>query len=46
MTLDSECPRYIFDVGYDMKLLKVLILKNQKSLSYNLNPAFYPGLNL
>jgi hypothetical protein len=46
VTLDSETPRYIFDVGYDMKLLKVLISKNQQSLRYQLNPAFYPGLNL
>jgi hypothetical protein len=44
--LDGESPRYIFDVGYDMKLLKVLISKNQNSVAYSLNAAFYPGLNL
>jgi len=46
ITIEGEPPRYIFDVGYDMKLLKVLISKNQQSLSYSLNAAFYPGLNL
>jgi hypothetical protein len=44
--LDGQNPRYIFDVGYDMKLLKVLISKNARSVTYSLSPAFYPGLNL
>jgi hypothetical protein len=44
--VSGENARYIFDVGYDMKLLKVLISKNGQGLSYVLNPAFYPGLNL
>lgn len=44
--VSGENARYIFDVGYDMKLLKVLISKNKQALSYVLNPAFYPGLNL
>jgi hypothetical protein len=44
--VSGETLRYIFDVGYDMKLLKVLATKNEQSLSYVLNPAFYPGLNL
>ena len=44
--ISSENARYIFDVGYDMKLLKVLISKNEHGLSYVLNPAFFPGLNL
>ncbi len=38
--------RYIFDVGYDMKLLKVLVSKAKQNLTYVLSPAFYPGLNL
>ena len=42
----AENPRYIFDVGYDMKLLSVLAQKAKDSLTYVLNPAFYPGLNL
>jgi hypothetical protein len=44
--VSGESARYIFDVGYDTKVLKVLITKNQQTLSYVLNPAFYPGLNL
>ena len=44
--VSGENARYIFDVGYDMKLLKVLISKNKQALSYVLSPAFYPGLNL
>jgi len=42
----NENARYIFDVGYDMRLLKVLISKNEPSVSYVLNPAFSPELNL
>ena len=42
----QENPRYIFDVGYDMKLLSVLALKAKDELIYVLNPAFHPGLNL
>jgi hypothetical protein len=37
--------RYIFDFGYDMKLLKVIIAKQLDNLTYVLNPAFSPGLN-
>jgi hypothetical protein len=44
--MDAETVRYIFDVGYDMKLLKVLVAKAKQNLTYVLNPAFYPGLNL
>jgi hypothetical protein len=43
---DAEPAKYIFDVGYDMRLLKVLVSKHADSVSYVLNPAFYPGLNL
>lgn len=44
--MDAETVRYIFDVGYDMRLLKVLVAKAKQNLTYVLNPAFYPGLNL
>jgi hypothetical protein len=44
--MDAESVRYSFDVGYDMKLLKVLVAKAKHNLTYVLNPAFYPGLNL
>jgi hypothetical protein len=37
--------KYIFDVGYDMKLFKVVVAKQINSLTYVLNPAFTPGLN-
>lgn len=43
---DQEPAKYIFDVGYDMRLLKVLISKNTDTINYILNPAFYPGLNI
>ena len=42
----QESPRYIFDVGYDMKLLSVLVVKAKDDLTYVLNLAFHPGLNL
>jgi hypothetical protein len=42
----DESPRYIFEVGYDMKLLSVLAEKAKQNLTYVLNPAFHPGLNL
>jgi hypothetical protein len=37
--------RYIFDVGYDMKILNVLVVKAKEALIYVLSPAFHPGLN-
>ncbi len=43
---NTEPPKYIFDVGYDMRILNVLISKHPKTIAYVLNPAFYPGLNL
>jgi hypothetical protein len=42
----DEMPRYIFDLGYDMKLLKVLVDKSKGNFQYVLSPAFHPGLNL
>ncbi|MBI1683625.1 P-loop ATPase, Sll1717 family [Caulobacter hibisci] len=41
---DAE-PKYIYTVGYDMKMLKVLIEKAGDAVVYLLNPAFHPGLN-
>jgi len=43
---EDETTRYIFDLGYDMKLLNVFVAKSKDNLKYVLNPAFYPGLNL
>jgi hypothetical protein len=37
--------KYIFDVGYDMKLFRVIVAKQIDNLTYVLNPAFSPGLN-
>ena len=37
---------YIFDVGYDMKRLEVVIQKQADHLEYVLNPAFWPALNV
>lgn len=46
ISYDIEPCKYIFDVGYDMRLLKVLSSKHASTLIYVLNPAFYPALNL
>ena len=43
--LRGDEARYIYDVGYDMKMLKVLIAKATGDVLYILNPAFEPGLN-
>jgi hypothetical protein len=42
----EETVRYIFDLGYDMKLLNTIAMKAKGSLTYILNSAFYPALNL
>ncbi|WP_020591547.1 P-loop ATPase, Sll1717 family [Kiloniella laminariae] len=42
---DANPAKFIFDVGYDMRLIKVLSDKNRNTLEYILNPAFYPALN-
>lgn len=42
----GEPSRYIFELGYDMKLLSTVAMKAKGSLTYILNPAFHPGLNL
>jgi molybdopterin-guanine dinucleotide biosynthesis protein len=43
--LEQE-PQYIYQVGYDMQILKTRISKNKGAISYMLNPAFWPGLNI
>lgn len=42
----DDSVRFIFDVGYDMKLLMVLAVKAKQNLTYVLSRAFHPGLNL
>lgn len=39
-------PEYIFDVGYDMRLLQTRINKNRGAISYMLNSAFWPALGI
>ena len=39
-------PVYIFDVGYDMKRLEMLINKHQDHVEFVLNPAFWPALGV
>lgn len=38
--------RYIYDVGYDMKVLQAEIAKFRESIRYVLNPAFWPALRI
>lgn len=42
----DDAPRFIFDVNYDMKLLKVLAAKAKDKVIYLLSPAFFAGLNM
>ena len=43
---DSEESVFIFDVGYDMRKLEVLVAKHGAHVNYTLNPAFWPGLGV
>lgn len=43
--LDKDT-EYIFNVGYNMQILKTRIKKNAKAITYILNPAFWPGLGI
>ena len=43
--LDEE-EQYIFDVEYNMEILKTRINKNRKAISYVFNPAFWPALQI
>lgn len=42
---DNE-PQYIYDVGYNMEILKTRIAKNSNAIRFTLNPAFWPALNI
>ena len=42
---DAE-PVFIFDVGYDMKRLDILVRKHSEHLELTLNPAFWPALGV
>lgn len=44
--LGKEDPRYIYDVGYDMKIIDAILRKNQKRVQYVLNPAFWSALEV
>ena len=37
-------PKYIHDVGYDMKIMQTSIEKHANALRYVVNPAFWPAL--
>lgn len=39
-------PQFIYDVGYNMEILKTRITKNTNAITYTLNPAFWPALNI
>lgn len=36
--------QYIYDVGYNMEILKTTVSKNRTALSYVLHPSFWPAL--
>lgn len=42
----SEEPQYIYDVGYNMEILKTLVRKNLNAITYVFNPAFWPALKI
>lgn len=44
--IENKNTKYIYDVGYDMNILKVLLQKYEENSIIVLNPAFYAGLNL
>lgn len=44
--LGTTDPRYIFDVGYDMKRLEIPVRKAGSAVRYVLNPAFWPALGV
>ena len=39
-------PVYIFDVGYDMRQLDILVQKHRANLEYLMNSAFWPALGV
>ena len=38
--------QYIYDVEYNMEILKTRIIKNKNAVSYVFNPAFWPALQI
>lgn len=38
--------QYIFDVGYNMEILKTRVSKNKNAVTYIFNPAFWPALQI
>jgi len=42
----NEEPQYIYDVGYNMEILKTRMMKNRGAITYSLNPAFWNALNI
>lgn len=42
----AQEPEYIYDVGYDMRILTTRITKNSGAISYVLHPAFWPALGV
>jgi hypothetical protein len=46
VSIEGDEPEYIYDLGYNMTRMKVLIAKNGPAVRYRLNPAFWPGLKI
>lgn len=42
----DEDPRYIYDFGYDLRILNAIRRKNSDRLLFVLNPAFWPALEV
>jgi hypothetical protein len=42
----NEDPRYIYDVGYDLGILRAMQRKNKERSRFVLNPAFWPALEV
>ncbi len=44
--LDQDKPHYIYDFGYDLRILKARHRKNPAQSPFFLNPAFWPALGI
>ena len=42
----ERSPVYIYDVGYNVKMIEADVQKHTKNLMYVLNPAFWPALHV
>lgn len=42
----DDDPQYIYDVGYNMEILKTRVRKNLNAITYTFNPAFWPALHI